>query len=353
MNHQEVTSNGGLDGIYLEEIMESLINTPSPVGFYELITPVVTENLDKLGISYEIDERHNIYVWLEGEDTGRTVLVGAHLDTLGYMVSAITDNGALKLKELGGVQNHSLENEKCYLYTRDLHRYTGYIVPTHHSVHVYSDAKTLPRDIENMRFSLDEDVSDRAGVRALGIRVGDIICPEPHYDLLLNGRIRSRFLDDKAGVAGMFAVLKYLRENQLKPRYNTYFAFSFYEEMNAGGCYVPEGVREFVSIDIGALGPDNAGTERSVSIMAADMRCVYDRELTGELIRLADNIEIPYTVEVFPFYGTDARAAFLSNNNLKHAAFGMNVFSSHGMERTFFDSIYHTAELCLAYVLRD
>lgn len=343
--------NKRIDGDYLFKAMKNFISTPSPVGFYELTTPLLKKYAEELGFQTFQDERHSFYFSLEGEDTSKTVMVGAHMDTLGYMARSITEDGSLKLKGLGGVQNHSLEHEKAYLYTRDLRVYSGYIVPIHHSTHVFSDARTMDRDIDNMRFVLDEDVHSAEDVRALGIEVGDIIAPDPRFEALENGRIRSRYIDDKASVACLLSVLKYLKDNNIKPKYNTLFVFTYYEEMSGGG-YVPDGVSEYVALDIGAIGYDNIGTERTVTIIAADTKSPYDRKITGELIKMAKDENLPFTVEVFPHYSTDSMTAFLCGNNIKHAAFGMTVYSSHGVERTFFESIYNSAELCLSYVLR-
>lgn len=342
-----------IDSGFLLEKLKELVLTPSPVSFYDFGNPLLERYAKEMELAYFEDERHTFYVEVPGRDNSRTVLVGAHMDTLGYMVRSITPEGTLKLKGLGGVQNHSLEHEQGVLYTRSLKAYTGMVTLVHHSTHVYEDAREMPRDIDNMRFMLDEDVACEADVLALGIRPGDIIAPETHFFAAENGRIRSRFIDNKGAAASVWAVLKALRENQLVPRYRTLFAFPYFEEVGAGGAYVPPEVREYVALDIGAIGEDNKGTERSVSIVAADKLAPYDRQLTGELAQRAETLGIPYSIELFPRYSTDGMRAFTTGNNLKHAAFGMTVFASHGMERTFLQSIVGTAELCLSYVLRD
>lgn len=342
-----------IDRDFLLRMLEKFVNTPSPVGFYEFGNPALREVAAELDVECFEDERHCLYMALPGEDEARTVLVGAHMDTLGYLVRCINNDGSISVKQLGGMNQNSVEHDTCYLFTRDLKKYTGYMTLVHHSVHVYDDAREMPREDKNMRFMLDEDVASAEDVRALGIEVGDIIAPEPHFTIAPNGRIRSRFLDNKAAVAIALTVIKYLRDNNLKPRYRTLFAFPYYEEVNAGGSYVPAEVREYVGIDIGVIGPDNRGTERSVSIVAGDRLFNYDRELTGQLIAYAKQLGIPYSVELFHRYSTDAMCSFFHGNNLKHAAFGMTVYSSHGVERTFDSSLIATAELALTYVLRE
>jgi putative aminopeptidase FrvX len=46
----------------------------------------------------------------------------------------------------------------------------------------------------------------------LGIKHGDVISAEPHFEYMENGRIRSRYIDDKAAVAASLATIKYLKE---------------------------------------------------------------------------------------------------------------------------------------------
>ena len=84
---------------YLLETLKKVINTPSPVGFYELGNPVLKEYADSLGFKSFEDERHCFYIEAEGEDNSRTVLVGSHMDTLGYLVRCINEDGSLSLKE--------------------------------------------------------------------------------------------------------------------------------------------------------------------------------------------------------------------------------------------------------------
>ena len=340
-----------IDQSYILKVMEEIIAVPSPVGYYEEANKALEKYLEPFGLVPFYDERHTAYVKLEGEDTSRTVLVDAHMDTLGLCVHHVENDGSIKIKSLGGNNFHSLEGEKMYLKTMDGKTYTGYMICVAHSVHVFDNARSLERDDENMRFMLDEDVCNAEEVHALGIRNGDVISAEPHFERMENGRIRSRFIDNKGAVAASLAAIKYITENHLRPKYNTLFSFNYYEELGFGGGYVPPEVNEYVALDIGVIGPDHDSSEKGVAIVAKDKKGPYDRELTKRLVEKADKIGIDYTVEVFNRYSTDAMAAFVAGNNIKAAAFGMTVYSSHGMERTFENSIFDTAKLTVAYVL--
>ena len=343
--------NFSIDKEYLLDIFKKIINVPSPVGYYVKLNPILENIASELGLSITYDNKSTAYITLEGEDTSKTVLIGAHADTLGLVVRSIDNNGQLLVRPLGGIVFPSIEGESVTVCTRDGRSYTGLVICKSHSGHVFADSTTLTRDEDTMRILLDEDVSTKAEVKALGIQNGDFVCVDPHLEITANGYVKSRYIDDKGAIACCFAALKNLIENNLKPKYNTIFAFPYYEEIGFGGNYLPEGVSEFVAIDIGLIGPELDGSERKVSICAKDRQGPYNYERTTRLTELAKKVDCNYSLDVYFRYSTDAHAAILAGNNVKDATFGMAVYCSHGRERTHIDGLEGTAKLLLAYLL--
>ena len=332
---------------------ETLVNIPSPVGYYVQMNPVIGKLAEELKATVWHDNKGTAYITLEGEDNSKTVLVGAHLDTIGMVVRCIDADGMIRVRQLGGINFNSIEGETVTIHTRDGRSYTGLMSCQSHSVHVFDDARSLERNENTMMIILDQPVSSKADVNALGIRHGDVISVEPRCQVTPNGYLKSRFIDDKAAVACCLTVLKHMKEQGLKPKYRTIFAFPYAEEIGLGGTYVPAEVSEYVAIDIGLIGPGYDGSERKVTICAKDAATPYDYELTSHLINLAEKNEINHAVDIFYRYGTDANAALKAGNDLRAAAFGMAVYCSHGMERTHIDGLVATCDLLLAYLLED
>lgn len=339
-----------IDREYLIRCMQDFIAVPSPVSYYEEILPLLESYAADLGYDLTYDRKHTAYITLDGEDNTRTVMVGAHLDTLGLIVRHIDEDGSLRVRQLGGVNYTSLEGVTVTVHTGEGRKITGLLACQSHSTHVFDDARTLLRDETTMIVRLDEKVFSKAEVMALGIRNGDIISIEPGFQYLPNGYIKSRFIDDKAAAAAVFTALKYMKEQGKKPKYRTLLSFSFYEEINHGGAYVPKEVEEFVAVDIGLIGPDYDGNEHSVSICAKDRHSPYDRGLTKRLITIAEELKLSYAVDVFYRYGTDANAAIMAGNNVYAAAFGMACYCSHGMERTHITGVEETVKLITGYL---
>lgn len=339
------------DGQYLINCFQALVQAPSPVSYYVKVNPVVEELGAQLGLPVAYDNKHTAYFTLEGENNDKTVMLSAHLDTIGMIVRRIDKDGMIRVRQLGGMNFYSAEGCTVRVHTRDGREYTGLLACQSHSTHVFDDARSLSRDEMTMIVSLDEPVTCEEDVRALGIRHGDIISVDPGFQFTEKGFLKSRFIDDKAGVACCFTMMKYLKDHGLKPKYRTIVAFPHYEEIGHGGAYVLPEVSEFVAVDIGLIGPDYDGNEYSVSICAKDNLTAYDYELTSRLIRQAEAAECDYAVDIFYRYGTDANAALKAGGNLQAAAMGMAVYCSHGMERTHMKGLNNTVNLMLAYVL--
>jgi Cellulase M and related proteins len=340
-----------VDRDLLVNLCKELIQVPSPVSYYEEIHPFLEEKAKELGYEVTYDRKRTAYITLEGEDNSKTVCMGAHVDTIGLIVRHIRDDGQIEVRQLGGVNYSSLEGESVTVHTRDGRAYRGMVICKSHSVHVYDDARTLPRDEANMRVILHEDVHTQKDVMDLGIEHGDVISVDPHFEYTESGFVKSRFIDDKACVAVLLAMVDYLNKNHLKPKYRTLLAFPLYEEIGHGGSYVPEEVSEYVALDIGLIGPDCHATEKHVSICAKDAFSPYDRGLTNRIINQAKKADVNYCVDIFYRYGTDANAAIRGGHNVYTAAFGMACINTHGMERCHVEAIEETAKLAIAYAL--
>ncbi len=331
--------------------LTKLLNTPSPTGDTAAAMGVVEETFTPLPV--EISRAHKgslILTWPGLLDKPRALT--AHTDTLGAMVRTIKDNGRLELTALGGFDWHSVENEGCTVVTFDGSKYRGTIVTTKASVHIFGEeARTLVREAKNFEVRIDARVNSKFETRALGIQVGDFVYFDPRVEVV-NGFIRSRHLDDKAGVAAIYGALMALHQAGLSPRYQLTVLVSNYEEVGhgaAGG--IPETVQELVAVDMAAAGAEQAANEFSVGVCAKDSGGPYDLGLRRELEALARENAIPYQVDTYPHYGSDGEAAWNAGADLKVALIGPGVDASHAYERTHTDSVLATVNLIVAYLL--
>ena len=335
---------------YFKEVAHKIFNIDSPSGYSENINKVLIELLNELGYTATLTNKGNVALKVAGESNEKTVATSAHVDTLGLMVRSINGDGTLNVTRIGGPQIATLDGEYCKIQTRFNQTYTGTILSNSASSHVYEDSDKQRKE-NNVVVRIDEKVNSKKDVLDLGIQNGDYIFIEPKFMITESGFIKSRFIDDKASVCVILSVLKYLKENNLKPAYDTFIYFVNHEEVGHGAATVDENITEFVTVDMGCIGKDLAGNEYAVSIAAKDSGGPYDYELTTRLIKLAKENNVNYVVDIFPYYGSDVGAAYRSGKDLKGALIGQGVHASHGMERTHLDGCLNTMKLLTLYLL--
>ena len=335
---------------FLKETACTLLRADSPSGFTGRAVSAAEAIAQGLGYPTRRSNKGNLTVLVEGADHGRTVGLCAHLDTLGLMVRSISETGELMFTRIGGPILPTLDGEYCTVYTRDGRSYTGTILSLSPAAHVFDDVLSRPRDEENMFVRLDEKVKSAADVRALGIEVGDYICYDPKTVFTESGFLKSRFIDDKGSAALLLTLLKVLRDSGQKPRYDTELTFTVYEEVGHGGATFSSDLDELLAVDMGCVGRDLTCDEYTVSICAKDSAGPYDYELVSRLIALAKEREIPYAVDVYPHYSSDAAVAWKAGRDVRAALIGPGVSASHGMERTHLDGMEATLRLTLAWL---
>lgn len=334
------------------DYITTLTQIPSPTGFTKTIMDYLTSKLSSFGYEPVRTHKGGVMVSVKGKDDSKHRVVTAHLDTLGAMVRAIKPDGRLKMNLVGGFVYNAIEGENCTVHVaKNGREISGTILIHQTSVHVYKDAGTAERNQANMEVRLDEKVRTADETRALGIEVGDFISFDPRVVVTESGFIKSRHLDDKVSAAILIELLKDYKENKVILPYTTHFYFSAFEEVGHGAnSSLPKEAVEYLAVDMGAMGDDQATDEYTVSICVKDASGPYHYELRQHMVALCQSNNIPYKLDIYPFYGSDASAAMRSGAEVKHALLGAGIESSHSYERTHRDSVEATEKLVDAYL---
>lgn len=338
------------DQAFVYQTIQEIMAIDSPSGFTKKAVAYVEELANQWQLPFTWTKKGNGIITMAGKNPNKTIGVCAHVDTLGLMVRSIKANGRLALTKVGGPSMPTLDSELCKVYTRDGRVYDGTIFSNNPAVHVYKDASTLARNEDTMEVILDEKVTTKKDVEALGIQAGDYICYVPKTVITPSGFIKSRFLDDKLSVAIILGVIKYMVENNIQPECNVKFMMSTYEEVGHGMSYIPAEIEALLCIDMGCIGLDLNCTEFDVSICAKDSSGPYNYDMTTKLINLAKENELNYAVDIYPMYGSDASATLRAGYDIAHALIGAGVFASHGYERSHWDGVDNTMQLLYLYL---
>jgi len=342
-----------IDMQYVVNNLVKILETPSPSGDSRKVMDLVEREFESLGLETYLTKKGALVATIKGEDDTRHRTLSAHVDTLGAMVKEVKGNGRLKLTQLGGYMWNSVEGEHCIIKASNGKEFTGTILTTKASSHVHGgEASKLERSESNMEVRIDELVNSKEDTEKLGVNVGDFVYLDPRVTVTESGFIKSRHLDDKAGVASILGMAKYISENNIIPKYTTNFFISNYEEVGHGAsASIPEKTFEFIAIDMAAPGDGQTSDEYSVTICAKDSSGPYDLELRQFLTDIATTNNINYKIDIYPYYGSDASAALRAGWEFKHGLIGPGVDASHSHERTHKDAIENTIKLGIKYIL--
>ena len=331
---------------YITDRLTELTAIPSPTGYTRHATDYLVRTLTDMGLAPEVSNKGNVLVELGGQ--GNPLVLASHVDTLGAMVRAIKDNGRLRPTTLGGHQWRTADGENCTVHTRDGRVYTGVVLNTEPSSHV-ADKDVDPVE-KNMEILLDENVSTKDEVEALGVQTGDIIAMDPRTTITKSGYIKSRFLDDKLSAAILLGLARAVTAGEVRLTRKVSLLVTVYEEVGHGGSVVPADTRDMISVDMGCVGSDLGCTERMVSICAKDSGGPYNYDVVSDLAAIAKVNGLDYDIDVYPHYGSDVEATLTAGYDIRHGLIGPGVYASHNYERSHMDGVRNTYELLRTYV---
>lgn len=342
-----------VDQDFMLEFLIELLNTPSPTGYTHHAVTLVSKTLKQFAqLELEATRKGALVARWPGTSSHNPRGLTAHVDTLGAMVKEIKNNGRLKLTNIGGFAWNTVEGEGLTVFTNYEKQIRGSLLLVKSSSHVHSgEVNTTKRSADEMEVRLDARTSSAAETRQLGIEVGDFVAFDPRVEVN-HGFIRSRHLDDKACVASIVAAVKAMHDSGLKPAQDVILHFSNYEEVGHGASVgFPPEMAELVTVDMAALGEGQNSDEFHATLCVKDSGGPYHFSLNQRLRQLAEAHQIPFKVDIYPYYGSDGEAYWRAGGDVAVSLIGPGVDASHNYERTHMDALVATTNWLLAYLL--
>jgi peptidase M42 family hydrolase len=342
-----------IDMDYVTTVLVELLAIASPSGRTDHVMQYVGDRLKELDVPFEVTRRGAINAVIEGEHPGVDRAIVAHTDTIGMMVKALKENGRLQVVPIGTHSARFSEGTNVKIFVDSLeHVYSGTVLPLKASGHRYDDeVDTQGVGWDHVEVRVDAEVQSAEGLAALGIQVGDFVAIDATPVLTTTGFVKSRHLDDKAGVAAALGAFKALRDAGITPPVSAHLLVTITEEIGHGASHgLDQDVAETVSIDNAVVAPGQTSREDTVNVAMQDSTGPFDYHLTRRLISLLRENDIPYRRDVFVHYRSDLAAALESGAATRTALIGFGVDASHGHERTRLEGLRRLAELVAIYL---
>ncbi|MCK4726347.1 MAG: hypothetical protein KAT29_11105 [Anaerolineales bacterium] len=150
----------------------------------------------------------------------------------------------------------------------------------------------------------------------------------------------------------MFAAIKALHNADQQPSQTTTFHISNYEEVGHGAASgFPDDLAELITVDMAAVGEGQTSDEFHTTLCVKDSGGPYHHGLNQKLRQLAEAYNIPYKVDIYPYYGSDGEAFWRAGGDVAVALIGPGVDASHNYERTHLEALTATTQWLIAYLL--
>lgn len=281
----------------LLEILEALNETHGPSGDEGEIREKIAELARPFADELTVDTMGSLIVHKKGD--GPRVMFAAHMDSIGFIVTHIEEEGFLRVGRLGGV----VPKEAAYSAVRFKNGVRGVFVP---------EEKAEFGWLKLDECFLDIGAKDEADAKKL-VQVGDTCI----YDQPLQvqrERVTSPYLDDRLACAVLLCALERIE----RPSCDLYLAFTVQEEVGLRGAKTaawqvePEvGIAVDVTDVDDTPGSERCGTTRlgkGAAVKVMDSSIICHPEVVARLEELARREEIPFQRDIMRGGGTDAGA---------------------------------------------
>lgn len=217
------------------ELLRRLSEAHGPSGFEDEVREHIWKTLANDVDEIRSDALGNLIVRRRANsETAPVLLIDAHMDEVGFVVSHIEPTGFLRLAPLGGWDERVLPGQRLELRTREGKKYIGVIGTTPPHIQTGDDKKSPPT-MESL--FVDIGAASEQEVADWGIRLGDSLVPAQSFVELPNGVCAGKAFDDRVGCALLVELFKELTN---LPRLGIEIVglFSTFEELNARGAMV-------------------------------------------------------------------------------------------------------------------
>jgi putative aminopeptidase FrvX len=349
-----------MDKARISEILKQLVAVDGPSGSEGKVADLVQSLAGDLVSEVRRDALGNLILYQRGaaEPPGR-VMLAAHIDEIALVVTKI-EQGFLHVGSIGGIGPRSVIGQEVTVYPSGpgsqayLAGISGYVGSR--PIHLLSaDERNEVIPLRNLRVDLGlPPTFFENGI----VRVGDRVVVRGPQTELLGGRLATKALDNRAGVAVMLGALGYVLSMQ--HIWDVYAVATTQEEIGLRGATAAAfGVDPDLAIALDVTFGDTPGVNSGETFPMDHGPTIglgpnLHPGVVKQLEAVADDLEIPYSIEPMPgSSGTDAWAIQVSRAGIPTGVLSVPVRYMHSpVETVVLSDLDRTARLLAAFIAR-
>ena len=332
-------------------LVKELVFLGAPSGFEDTVRDFIKEKA--VADEIYIDSIGNLICHKKGN--GKKIMVSAHMDEVGLIITEITDSGFLKFDTLGGIETAVLCSKKVFIGNNKV---PGIISAK--AIHLQKgDEVTSPLKIKDL--CIDIGAKDKESAKKL-VSLGDYAVFDGEYTKFGNNLVKSKALDDRVGCAILLDLMKEDYNNDM------YFVFSVQEEVGLRGATVAAyNIKPDLALviegttcsDVYGSKPHNQVTNLGggAVMTAMDRAAISDKDYYDFIMKTAQDNNIKLQIKRTGMGGTDAGAIQKSCAGVKTAVLAVPCRYIHSpvsvMNIEDSESVYKLAKAVLKNIERS
>ncbi len=214
-----------------QKLIAEYMQIPRVSGYEKEMAYRFKEDLKPYADEVKIDNIGNVIASFKGQDENApSLMIFAHMDTIGYIITCIDENGFIKVDRMGGVPEKAVASSAVIVGTEQGTYLNGIVAAK--SYHVQSAQEKAMADTLSKMF-IDIGANSRKEVQDAGIEVGCPVAYAPVSKMLMNDKICGSYLDDASGLVTMLELAKHMKNS--RPVCTVHLVGTVWEEFNARG----------------------------------------------------------------------------------------------------------------------
>lgn len=315
------------------KLLRELSNAFGPSGDEEEPRELLKKELEKCADETRVDKLGNIFFVHHGKKSCPRVMLSAHMDEVGFIITFVENEGFLRFEPLGGITNNLLPGQRILLRT-DKGCVKG-IVGTKPPHIISPDELNKVVPVEDL--FIDVGAESLEAARKKGVDVGVLGVFDVEFAELGGGYVRGKALDDRAGCTVLVHVFKSLKDSP----YNVVAVGSVQEELGMRGARTaawqvdPDyalALEGTFAADVPGTRPDRTSAKlRGGPVITMLDRTVFTHPtVLKALVKGAREKRIPFQFKKVPTGGTDAGAIHLTKAGVPSGTVAVPCRYIHG-----------------------
>jgi endoglucanase len=328
----------------VKKLLQALTETFGPSGYEDEVRKIVRNEVESLADEIRVDTLGNLIVHkrpTKAAQAAKRIMIAAHMDEIGVIVSHVDENGFVRFSPIGGVFRRYVLGGRV----RFLNGTQGII--GFDRLDNINELPTLDKVYIDVGASSPKDCP---------VKIGDVAAFDRQYSDL-GDRLVAKSMDNRVGVLVAIETLRALKATP----FDLYFVFTTQEEVGVRGATTSAyGVDPDlgIALDVAPSGdtPNSQRLEIALGkgpcIKIQDVSMIADPRVVRWMIQTAEKNRIPYQREVLLIGGTDARAIQLTRAGVPAGCISVPVRYVHSPSEMVDYSDVQNAVKLLSALLR-